>query len=1267
MPAADTPLPLPYPPRTVTVTGPALPRLAGMPLLAFGRLSGGEAISELFNYSIELRPASRAARFGMDAGRLDAMIGSELTVRIELDGDGAREISGIVAAVEQTDAAAGETRYHVTLRPWLWLATRRSDCKGFQEQSVIDILDEVLARYPFPVDKRLDPAAYPKLAWQVQYNETDAHFIQRLTEEHGIAYFFEHRDGRHRLVLTDGPGAYCQYPAPAYNALRVRPRGAPAGEEFLTRFARVHRLRTGQVTLGDYDYRRPRADLTAIRRQPAETGFADLERYEYPGGHANEFDGERRVRLRIEERRARSRRVHGAGNMRGVAAGYAYEVVGHGDEIGRNARSRTYLVLRADLTLEDVGERSGTGQRYRCRVNFEAQPVREVYRPPLSAAKPRIAGVQRAVVTGPKDHEIWCNEFGAVRLQFEWDRYGQRDERSSPWIRTASGWAGDRFGDQHVPRIGQEVLVAYVHGDPNLPVIVGRSWNTHHLPPGPLPARQVVSGWRSKEVAGNRHNALWMVDAPGQIQTQLSSDHDVSQLGLGYLGGLPDERGVNEARGEGFELRTEGHGAIRGARGLLLIAEALRSAASGHLSREAFLGCLEAALETARALGENGEAHAGLAADTEVQAQLARAVQGWEAGTNTGKNLTGAGGQPLIGAYAPAGIAMVTPQGLTSYAGVHLDAIARQNQQLTAGRQFIVNAGTGISWFAQSGDVRTIAHRGDVLTQAQGGSITANAAADLTMTAAKEVLLHGGQSLTLMSGNAGIRIGNGCVEIFGPTCVHVHTPEFRTPGPKGLGGLMPGFASEMMHAEQAEQFVLTEHQSGLRLADQRYRIRLSDGRVIEGKTNEHGETGLAAGTAFDTAEVEILRNADPDSVIAVQRQILLTRADTQLPAPDMERRPTRRVGGKKVPIDAAEPTTLGKPARYATCEPYTFGMRLAEPDGKNGVAYRYPVAQAYTDRIQALLTWGIEWPKIAGKLPFANSRRMHLRGTAAQTGLTIAWPMNDESKGNLTKGIKGIAYAALQETAFGLPAGAVNESGAMPFLGYIGDDPNDDPNTYAIGKFTPKKWILKLNPSVIETICKAKTWSDRSSELRMLAATIYHEVRHCQQYFWVVAMMLQFPQDYPGLRSIASFWRDALPRGIYALTSSVAIPDEPSARIALKRLAISKYYRDMHEYLAAYKKLPMPPKMLIAEYEAELDACDPLMAELLQKVGRNGRPIDYRKLPELDGYRLRPSEDDAFACDLLVSRMWEGLALPQPDRCNAAYDIRDGERPDFSL
>ncbi|MDR8816077.1 type VI secretion system Vgr family protein [Burkholderia multivorans] len=569
--------------RTLSVSGAALPTYGGQSLLTPVRLTGGETIGELFEYVLELKTPDALAFSPSVAANvdLDALIGTEVTVSIQLEGRGhfipglaggagmgnigagMREITGIVSQATIVREDGRSIVYALTLRPWLWHATKNSDCRIFQDMSVVEITDAVLSVYPFPVDKRLTTPrpnkVWPKRDIQRQHFESDWTFLQRLWEEWGIYYFFEHGEGKHRLVLCDSMGAL-QPLGDAYAELRYEPpNNRRIDEEHIHEFSVSHALTTGAVTAVDYDYTLPRANLTVTREDPRDTGLAHQERYSWgdyaqpqagaaglSGAH-NEprTEAEYLTLVQMQAWRCQGLRAHGKGNLRGMVAGQTF-VLSH---YPQEAANREYAVIACRLTIEEIGEASGAGQQYRCEADFTVQPTNEPFRLLRTIAKPRMNGVEYGVVTCPDNQEIWTDAYGRVKLQFLWDRLGRNDERSSCWVRVAGAWHGDQFGGVFLPRRGQEVEVAFVNGDPDLPIVVGSAANAFNMPPFALPANQALAGYRSKEIGGRRANTLAFDDTNGKIQAHLSSDEGCSQLNLGHAKEMDETvRRLAEAR-----------------------------------------------------------------------------------------------------------------------------------------------------------------------------------------------------------------------------------------------------------------------------------------------------------------------------------------------------------------------------------------------------------------------------------------------------------------------------------------------------------------------------------------------------------------------------------------------------------------------------------------------------------------------------------------------------------------------------------------------
>ena len=504
----------------VTLSGSAVPD--GM--LLFASLGGTETVGELFTYSIKLKTpdilnlgyVSPAANL-----QLKPMVGKDLCVHIELDGGGKRYISGLVTAARVVGHQGRSVVYELRLEPWLKILTHTSDYKAFQNKSVVDILDEVLDEYPWPVEKRL-VENYPTRAWQVQYGETDFAFIQRLMQEWGIYWWFEHSENSHTLVLADAINVHkacADSPLVCYYQ-----KGLKLDKEFIHTITANESLRSGQWVLNDFDFMKPRSLLKSTVANPRETGLAEYEHYEWPGDYFTKSEGEMLTRIRMEEQRSPGSRVQGSGNIRTLMTGFTFTL----ENYPTAEVNREYLLVQTTLFIQDNAQHSGQEQHFSYSTSFELHPTSEVYRPQRTLSKPHTKGPQSAIVTGPAGQEIWTDKYGRVKVQFGWDRYGKNDENSSCWVRVSYPWAGKGFGGIQIPRIGQEVLVDFKNGDPDLPIIVGRTYNQDTMPPWGLPGAATQSGFYSHTIGGGptNANALRFEDKPGGEEVWLHAEKD---------------------------------------------------------------------------------------------------------------------------------------------------------------------------------------------------------------------------------------------------------------------------------------------------------------------------------------------------------------------------------------------------------------------------------------------------------------------------------------------------------------------------------------------------------------------------------------------------------------------------------------------------------------------------------------------------------------------------------------------------------------------
>ncbi|EDW5604645.1 type VI secretion system tip protein VgrG [Salmonella enterica subsp. enterica serovar Minnesota] len=506
----------------VTVSGSAVPPQ----MLLFSSLNGSEALGSLFTYIVQLKtPDTLNLGYVSPAANLPlkAMVGKDLCVNIELDGGGKRHISGLVTAARVVGHEGRSVTYELRMEPWVKLLTHTSDYKAFQNKTVVDILDEVLAEYPYPVEKRL-VESYPVRTWQVQYGETDFDFLQRLMQEWGIYWWFEHSEDSHTLVLADAISTH--HACPDSPEVEWHQKGLKLDKAFIHTIIANESLRTGQWVLDDFDFKKPRSRLANTVANPRETGHASYEHYEWPGDYFDKGEGEMLTRIRMEAQRSPGSRVHGAGNIRTLMTGYTFALMNHPTA----ELNQEYLLAQTTLFVQDNAQHSGQDQHFTFSTRFELHPTREVYRPQRTISKSHTKGPQSAIVTGPSGQEIWTDQYGRVKVQFGWDRYGKMDENSSCWIRVSYPWAGKGFGMIQIPRIGQEVLVDFKNGDPDLPIIVGRTYNQDTMPPWGLPGMASQSGIFSHSLYGGptNGNMLRFDDKTGAEEVKFHAEKDLN-------------------------------------------------------------------------------------------------------------------------------------------------------------------------------------------------------------------------------------------------------------------------------------------------------------------------------------------------------------------------------------------------------------------------------------------------------------------------------------------------------------------------------------------------------------------------------------------------------------------------------------------------------------------------------------------------------------------------------------------------------------------
>ena len=450
------------------------------------------------------------------------LLGKLATLTIALREDAPRHLSGYVTRFAQRGFEGKHCVYEMQLKPWLWLLSRTADCRIFQEMSVPDIVKQVfedhpVARYEF---KLLRP--YRTWNYCVQYRETDFNFVARLLEHEGIYWYVEHDESGHKVVLCDSASGHDA--KPGCESLPFYGSGAQAAPqlEYVQSWNSAECVRPGKVVITDYDFQRPSNDLETSRGQPRNYDLSDGEIFDYPGGFIVGGDGAQYAEDRLDELQTAYQSHEGSTNAQGVHAGHLLTLTRH----PRDIENTEYLVTSTVLQLQQAANEAASGDTS-LRCSFSCIPSSQQYRPPRRTPKPLVAGPQTAIVTGPAGEEIHTDVFGRVKVQFHWDRRGKRDERSSCWVSVAHPWAGSNFGGIHIPRIGQEVIIGFIEGDPDAPIIMGRTYNGENLPPWELPANATQSGFLTRSTKGGSYgnaNAIRFEDKQGAEQLWIHAE-----------------------------------------------------------------------------------------------------------------------------------------------------------------------------------------------------------------------------------------------------------------------------------------------------------------------------------------------------------------------------------------------------------------------------------------------------------------------------------------------------------------------------------------------------------------------------------------------------------------------------------------------------------------------------------------------------------------------------------------------------------------------
>lgn len=758
------------------------------------RIVAIESLSRNFEFTVELLSDDDSVAFKEVQGKL---INIELVRR---DG-GLRYFSGYIFTFRRHHSDGGFTIYEATLGPWLKFLSLRKDSYLFHNQTLREQTESIFQDYGTYAQWDWNVTGDdPKMTEACQFNETDFNYLSRRWEAAGLYYWYEHYPTGHKLIVSSD-----SMHAPVLDGgpqVRFHSEGNSLEEDAVDHWSPIRRVTPSTLALNSFNFKDPRPCSVVLPTLNQQGKVPEIESYEYSGAYAfrNSQDGDTQCRIRLEEIEATAKHVEGAGNNRFLMPGrwfqlvdhFKHNVLRHGNKVGND----NFLLLSVHHTatnnyLQQPDEKIQYRNRFVCtRKNVKWRPGRN-----FNSTDTKIVGPQTAIVVGPSGPDsIYTDEYGRVRVQFHWDRAGSNDERSSAWLRVSSSWAGAELGATAIPRVGTEVIVQWLDGSPDRPIITGAVFNERNMPPWSTPTQRALTGFRSRELApssGNspvgRSNHLILDDTNKEIQAQLKSDHLQSQLSLGYIKRIENNRGRTDARGEGWELRTDGHGAIRAAKGMLVTTEARMNARGPIKSMEEAVENLDAAIKQQQSLAKSAEENGTYEADgnqcevAHILQEESDSIRGTNANPSNSPELT----KPHLIVSSAAGISTSTTTDTHISSGRHTAITTGRSFSLAAGENIFASVRHAFRLFVQQAGIKMVAAAGDIDVKALSNSIKILAkleinqsANQITITAKEELVINGGGSFAKFSAGS-IEIGTS-----GTLIAHAATHSF--PGPKTL-------------------------------------------------------------------------------------------------------------------------------------------------------------------------------------------------------------------------------------------------------------------------------------------------------------------------------------------------------------------------------------------------------------------------------------------------------------------------------------------------
>jgi type VI secretion system secreted protein VgrG len=715
----------------------------GADALLLTNFSGREEMSRLFTFQLQTVSEEDVIK------PLD-LLGAPVTVAVRMPNDEERYFNGCISRFNYLGKNDRLNVYTAEMVPWLWFLTRTHDCRIFQNKTVPQIIAQIFKDLNFTdFDQSNIKQTHPAWDYCVQYRETDFNFVSRLMEHEGIFYFFKHENGKHTLIMSDQKGAYED--APENQVTFAANVGAPDRDDVITSWEHRYQYGSGKYSQTDYNFETPSANLMTRANSVVQlNNLPKYDIYDYPGDYDNKGLGDAMTGVRMEEAESTYEIVSGSSKCRTFSPGLKFKLTEHHNPDEEN---KAYVLTAVEHTATMAGSYvSGTGSAGISDYNntFECIPDSVAFRPARITPKSTLHGAQTAVVVGPAGQEIYTDKYGRVKVQFFWDREGQKNEKSSCWVRVSQPWAGKNWGAVFNPRIGQEVIVSFLEGDPDQPLITGRVYNAEMMPPYSLPDNQTQTGIKSRSSKGgspSNFNEIRMEDKMGseELYFHAEKDHNIvvehdktESIGHDQTETVGHDKTETVGNNETITIQNNRTETVVANETLTVLKNRTRVVAMNETITVALMRTHTVGVNETITVGAAQEVTVGAGQTITVGADQATTVGANQANTIASSQTNTVGGDQSTSVGASQTNTIGTDQA-DNVGGARTTAVTNDDA-LSVGKKLVISAGDEIS--ITTGDASIVMKKDGTIT-ISGKDITINGSGEIDVKASKNITMKG--------------------------------------------------------------------------------------------------------------------------------------------------------------------------------------------------------------------------------------------------------------------------------------------------------------------------------------------------------------------------------------------------------------------------------------------------------------------------------------------------------------------------------------------